>query len=82
MLPEQAIHSDAFPCNPRPFALRINELCAERGSDAIKSPEARACLWVLIGQSYGQLAKVDQCESWNELTKQIPDPSKAPDSDA
>jgi hypothetical protein len=72
--PEHAIHSEAFPCNPRPFARRIDELCEERGSGAIKSPEARACLWVLMGQAYGQLWTVDGCAEWDELTKLIPKP--------
>ena len=74
LLPECAIHSPAFPCNPRPFARRIDELCKEHGSGAIQGPEARACLWVLCGQSFGQLARIDLCELWGELARAIPDP--------
>ena len=69
-LPEQAIHSPAFPCNPRPFARRIDELC-DGNSGAIQSPEARACLMILLQQSYGQLATVDSYEETVSLMKQI-----------
>jgi hypothetical protein len=65
-----ALESDAFPCNPIPFANGLAELVRERGTDSIKSEDARRILWILMAQSYGQLAKIDLCDEWNKLTKQ------------
>ena len=73
LLPESAIHSPAFPCNPRPFARRIDELC-RADSGAIRGPACQACLWVLMGQSFGQMATIDLCDLWTKLVAEIPDP--------
>lgn len=74
MQPETAIHSSAFPCNPRPFARRIDELCEKAGSGAIRSDQAKACLWVLMGQAYGQLWALDSCVEWDRLVKALSKP--------
>ena len=62
-----AFNCAAFPCNPRPFAAALGDLCALDGTDAIRSDTAKAILWVLIAQSYGQLATVDLCKEWDRL---------------
>jgi hypothetical protein len=64
----KAMESDAFPCNPIPFANGLAELVRERGTDSIKSEDARRILWILMAQSYGQLAKIDLCDEWDKLT--------------
>jgi hypothetical protein len=65
-----ALTSAAFPCNPRPFALRINELC-NGNSGAITSDEAKACLWILNAMAYGQMAEIDMCDEWSRLNKAL-----------
>jgi len=66
-LEERAFLADAFPCNPRPFARRLDALVAERGTDAIQLDDCKAVLWVLMAQAYGQLATVDLCDEWSRL---------------
>lgn len=70
--PEQAIHSPAFPSNPRPFATRIAELCAEFGSDAIRSEQAKACLVILVQMAYGQMATLDTTDEALRLMREFP----------
>lgn len=67
-----AFQSPSFPVNPIPFAHGLAELVKAKGTDAIKSDEAKAILWVLIGQAYGQLATVDLCNEWDRLDKALP----------
>lgn len=71
----KAIESSSFPCNPIPFANGLAELVRERGTDAIRSPDAQKILWILMAQSYGQLAKIDLCDEWDKLVGKH-DPSK------
>jgi hypothetical protein len=59
--------NSSFPVNPLPFANGVFELVKEKGTDAIKSDEVRKVLWVLMAQSYGQLAKIDLCDEWDRL---------------
>ena len=68
-----AFQSPSMPCNPRPFAASLGELVAERGTDAIRSNEARALLWVLMSQAYGQLATIDLCDEWDRLNTALPE---------
>ena len=63
-----AIEDGSFPCNPIPFANALAALVRERGTDSIKSRDAQRILWILISQSYGQLAVVDTIEEWSRLT--------------
>ena len=69
--PEGAFLCEAFPCNPIPFARRIEALVKERGSDAIKSDEVKACLWILNAQAYGQMGEIDLHDEWSRLEKII-----------
>jgi hypothetical protein len=71
----KAMESSAFPCNPIPFANGLAELVRERGTDAIRSPDAQRILWILMAQSYGQLAKIDLCDEWDKLVGEY-DPAK------
>jgi hypothetical protein len=66
-----AFRSPSFPCNPRPFARALDSLIAEKGSDAIKSDEGKAILWVLISQAYGQGARLDLFDEWTRLDNAI-----------
>ena len=69
--PEAAIHSPAFPCNPIPFANRIAELCTEQGTPAISSAEAKACLWILVQQAYGQMVTLDTVAEYSYLCNSV-----------
>ena len=62
-----AMFNSSFPVNPIPFANGISELVMEEGTADIKSDEAKAMLWVLMAQSYGQMAKIDLCDEWGRL---------------
>ncbi len=63
-----ALESDAFPCNPIPFANGLAEYVRENGTDWIRDDNARRLLWILMAQSYGQLATIDLCAEWERLT--------------
>lgn len=63
----EAIFAPSFPCNPVPFALGLGELIQEKGTDAIKSDEAKRILWVLMAQAYGQIGGVDLSNEWDRL---------------
>jgi hypothetical protein len=69
--PENAIESVVFPRNPVPFALPIGEL-RKGNTDAIRSPEVQRCLWILMGQSYGQLASINLISEYERLTGPVP----------
>jgi hypothetical protein len=62
-----AFADDSFPCNPIPFANALADHVREFGTDSIRSDDAKKILWILIGQAYGQLAKIDMCEEWDRL---------------
>ena len=62
-----AMFNSSFPVNPIPFANGISEIVMNEGTDAIKSDEVKKILWVLMAQSYGQLAKIDLCDEWERL---------------
>ncbi len=64
-----AIESPSFPCNPIPFANGLADLVRDNGTDSIKSDDAKRILWILMAQSYGQLATIDLCDEWDKLTK-------------
>ena len=65
----KALESEAFPCNPIPFADAIAEHVREFGTDSVKSDEVKRILWVLMGQAYGQLAVINLCDEWDRLCK-------------
>ena len=67
----RAMFSSSFPCNPIPFAKGLAELVKENGTDSIRSDDAKAILWVLMAQAYGQLSKVDLCEEWSRLNHRL-----------
>ena len=66
----KALESEAFPCNPIPFANALAEHVIEFGTDSIKSDEAKRILWILMGQAYGQLATIHLCDEWDRLIKE------------
>ena len=67
----RAFKCECFPCNPLPFAKALGDLVRENGTDSIRSDEARAILWILMAQAYGQMATVDLCDEWTRLDKAI-----------
>ncbi len=77
MQAEQALFSEAFPCNSYPFLERIEELLRENKTNSLMSlkgkelDKARSCLFILIGQSYGQLFIIDSIEEFERLSKSI-----------
>jgi hypothetical protein len=64
-----AIADDSFPGNPIPFANGLADHVREHGTDSIRSDDAKRLLWILMGQAYGQVAKIDLVDEWNRLTK-------------
>jgi hypothetical protein len=64
---DQAMFAPSLPCNPIPFLTDLADLVREQGTDAIKSDKAKRLLWVVIAQSYGQLACVDLCKEFTRL---------------
>jgi len=66
-----AMFNSSFPVNPVPFANGISELVMNGNTEDIKSDEARAMLWVLMAQSYGQMAKLDLCDEWGRLYQNL-----------
>jgi hypothetical protein len=64
-----AIEDDSFPGNPIPFANGLANHVRDYGTDSIRSDNAKRILWILMGQAYGQVAKIDLVDEWNRLTK-------------
>jgi len=64
-----AMFDQSFPVNPIPFAQGLTDYVKERGTDSIKSDEAKQMLWVLMAQSYGQLNMIDLTTEWGRLYK-------------
>ncbi len=77
MQEEQALFSEAFPCNSYPFLKRIEELLKENRTNSLMSlkgkelDKAKSCLFILIGQSYGQLFTIESIDEFERLSKSI-----------
>lgn len=69
MREEYAFAAPAMPCNPRPFLRKMMELCEEHGTGAVKRSDFQACLWVVMSQSYGQMAEINLSDEWSRLYK-------------
>lgn len=67
-----AFQSPCFPCNPIPFAQGLADYVRENGTDKIKSDEAKSMLWILMAQSYGQVATIDLMREFDRLDKALP----------
>lgn len=70
-----AFQSPSLPCNPIPFAKGLSELVKDTGSDGIMSDEAKAMLWILNVQAYGQFGEIDLSKEWSRLDKAIGEPA-------
>ena len=57
-----AMFSECLPVNPLPFLVKATELIRENGTGYVKSDTIKAILWVVLAQSYGQLALIDLSE--------------------
>jgi len=66
-----AFDGESFPCNPIPFATALAAHVREFGTDSIKDDKAKAILWILMGQAYGQLATIDMSDEWDRLSKSV-----------
>lgn len=75
MQAERALFGEAFPCNSGPFLKRIEEILEENKTNSLSSlkgrklDKAKACLFILVGQAYGQLFKIDSLEEFERLKK-------------
>jgi hypothetical protein len=73
MLEEQAFLSECFPCNSIPFLTRLREILDEGKTNGLAylpddaKLKARACMWILMAQLYGQFAVLDLNHEWLEL---------------
>jgi len=73
MLEEHAFMSEAFPCNSIPFLTRLRELLNETQTNGLAylseegKLKARACMWILMAQLYGQTATINLSEEWYSL---------------
>jgi hypothetical protein len=54
---DQAMFSDAFPCNPRPFRTALRDYLADGGN--LQSDHAKRILFTLTAIIRGQLAHID-----------------------
>ena len=66
---ENAMFSNACPCNPIPFANGLIEGTWENGTDWIKSDQAKKILYTLIVQSYGQVFTIECLTEYIRLNK-------------
>ena len=65
---QDARFSPAMPCTPMPCLLGLTDMVQQRGSSALETDEAKQILWVLMAQSYGQLASIDLCCEYSRLS--------------
>ncbi len=66
---ENAIFDTSFPCNAIPFARGVADYVREHGTDSVQSDSVKRMLWILMAQSYGQMATIDLCAEWDRLNK-------------
>lgn len=72
---EEAFLLDCLPCNSLPFLRRLREILDEAHTNSLESlsgearERARAVMWVLMSQLYGQLATVDLMDEWEALAQ-------------
>ena len=75
MLEDRAFLMETFPCNSIPFLRRLREILDEGKTNGLAilpddaKLKARACMWVLMGQLYGQMATIDLSDEWDSLNK-------------
>ena len=67
----EAMFESALPCNPIPFANAIAEGCKEKGSDYIKTDEAKRLLWILNVLAYGELSTIDLPKEYEVLEREF-----------
>lgn len=68
----RAFRAGSFPCNPRPFLAALSALVESDGPGALAEPKGKAILWVLMGQAFGQCARIDLYDLYVELDDTIP----------
>ena len=82
MREEYAFQSASLPCNSIPFLNRLLELLKERetnsldllrnsetAEDRVALRRAKAVMWVLLSQLYGQASTVDLYAEYDELNR-------------
>jgi len=63
-----AFAGTCLPGNPVPFCNAISNFVRENGTDSIQNDKAKAILWVLMAQAYGQMASIDLHDEWARLS--------------
>jgi len=77
MLEEHAFMSECFPCNSIPFLTRLRELLTESQTNGLTylsedgKLKARACMWILMAQLYGQMATINLSQEWDTLNEAL-----------
>ena len=77
MLEDRAFLVETFPCNSIPFLRRLREILDEGKTNGLAylpddaKLKARACMWVLLGQLYGQMAVIDLGQEYQALCKAV-----------
>jgi hypothetical protein len=61
----------AVPVNPKPFIITLMDGVNHRGTDWIKTDEAKAILFVLQMMAYDSLFSIDSTEEFQRLRKSI-----------
>jgi len=72
---EHAFAESSLPVNSIPFLNRLKEILEEYKTNSLKTLppsseyhlKARAVLWVLNAQVFGQVAEIDMNMEWGEL---------------
>jgi len=70
---EHAFNSSIFPCNSKPFLSRIEEILDQANTNSLQNLTGddqlatRGCMWILMGQLYGQMATIDLVDEWERL---------------
>lgn len=67
---DKAFYCSSLPCNPLPFINRLQELCSENKNN-ITSMQAKANLYILLTQCFGQLFSIDDMDLFTELKKEF-----------
>lgn len=77
MLEDKAFLSETFPCNSIPFLARLRGILDESKTNGLAylpddaRLKARACMWILIAQLYGQMEVIDLGQEWSALRKAV-----------
>lgn len=66
-----AFRCNAMPVNPNPFLHGLLRGIEQNGMSWIQSDQAKAMLWILNAQAFGQLSDINMFEEWQRLNKAL-----------